>query len=129
MRALTAGGENAEAYWAWGGHDLIMQASPPGAACDRIFRLPVDGPGPGLPTPAPVSSGRGATTCSYFLPGDKEVIYASTEGGSPACPPKPDHSQGYVWALYADYDIYRASADGSAPRRLTTTPGYDAEGT
>jgi Tol biopolymer transport system component len=76
-----------------------------------------------------VSSGRGATTCSYFLPGDKEVIFASTEGGSPACPPRPDHSQGYVWALYPDYDIYRAGADGSAPRRLTTTPGYDAEGT
>ena len=77
----------------------------------------------------PVSNGRGATTCSYFLPGDQEVIFASTEGGSPACPPRPDHSQGYVWALYPDYDIYRARADGSRARRLTTTPGYDAEGT
>ena len=77
----------------------------------------------------PVSSGRGATTCSFFLPGDREVIYASTEAGGAACPPKPDHSQGYVWALYPDYDIYRANADGSGARRLTTTPGYDAEGT
>jgi Tol biopolymer transport system component len=128
MRALTAGGENAEAYWAWGGHDLIMQARPPGANCDRIFRLPVDGPD-ALPRPVPVSDGKGATTCSYFLPGDKDVIYASTEGGAPECPPRPDHSQGYVWALYPDYDIYRASADGSGAHRLTTTPGYDAEGT
>jgi Tol biopolymer transport system component len=128
MRALTAGGENAEAYWAWGGHELIMQARPAGAGCDRIFRLPVDGPD-ALPKPVPVSDGKGATTCSYFLPGDKDVIYASTEGGSPACPPRPDHSQGYVWALYADYDIYRSAADGSGARRLTTTPGYDAEGT
>ncbi len=77
----------------------------------------------------PVSSGRGATTCSFFLPGDREVIYASTEAGGAACPPRPDHSQGYVWALYPDYDIYRANADGSGARRLTTTPGYDAEGT
>jgi Tol biopolymer transport system component len=130
MTALTAGGENAEAYWAWGGDELIMQASPPGAKCDRIFRLPVPAtPTAELPRPVPVSSGLGATTCSYFLPGDREVIYASTEGGAPACPPKPDHSQGYVWALYADYDIYRSQKDGSAPRKLTTTPGYDAEGT
>jgi hypothetical protein len=130
LRALTLGGENAEAYWAWGGGELIMQARPTGDACDRIFRLPLPSPDDAaLPRPVPVSSGRGATTCSYFLPGDKEVIYASTEGGSPACPPRPDHSQGYVWALYPDYDIYRAGADGAAPRRLTTTPGYDAEGT
>ncbi len=81
------------------------------------------------PTPTPVSDGRGATTCSYFLPGDREVIFASTEGGDPACPPRPDHSQGYVWALYRNYDIYRANADGSGARRLTTTDGYDAEGT
>ncbi len=130
VRALTQGGENAEAYWAWGGGELIMQARPPGAGCDRIFRMPV----PALtdtaaPTPVPVSSGKGATTCSYFLPGDHEVIFASTEGGAPACPPRPDHSQGYVWALYPDYDIYRARADGGALRKLTTTPGYDAEGT
>jgi hypothetical protein len=130
LRALTLGGENAEAYWAWSGAELIMQARPAGAGCDRIFRLPIPAlADPALPHPVPVSSGRGATTCSYFLPGDKEVIFASTEGGSPACPPRPDHSQGYVWALYPDYDIYRASADGSAPRKLTTTPGYDAEGT
>jgi Tol biopolymer transport system component len=129
-RALTLGGENAEAYWAWGGGQLIMQARPAGNGCDRIFRLPVPAAGDlSPPRPVPVSSGHGATTCSYFLPGDQEVIFASTEGGSPACPPRPDHSQGYVWALYPDYDIYRAGADGSAPRKLTTTHGYDAEGT
>ena len=129
-RALTLGGENAEAYWAWSGSELIMQARPAGNGCDRIFRLPLPSPtDAALPRPVPVSSGRGATTCSYFLPGDREVIFASTEGGSPVCPPRPDHSQGYVWALYPDYDIYRANADGTALRRLTTTPGYDAEGT
>jgi hypothetical protein len=129
-RALTLGGENAEAYWAWSGSELIMQARPAGAGCDRIFRLPVPASADAAqPRPVPVSSGRGATTCSYFLPGDREVIFASTEGGSPTCPPRPDHSQGYVWALYPDYDIYKAGADGSAPHKLTTTPGYDAEGT
>ncbi len=130
VRALTHGGENAEAYWSWAGDQLIYQARPVGAGCDRIFRMaaPPSAPQP-PPTPAPVSDGRGATTCSYFLPGDREVIFASTEGGDPSCPPRPDHSQGYVWALYRNYDIYRANADGSGARRLTTTDGYDAEGT
>ena len=33
-----------------------------------------------------------------------------------------------MWALY-DYDIYVADDDGAHARRLTTSPGYDAEGT
>jgi Tol biopolymer transport system component len=129
LRQLTFGGENAEAYWSWAGDQLILQARPPEASCDRIFRLPFAADGRPASALLPVSSGRGATTCSFFLPGDREVIFASTEAGGAVCPPRPDHSQGYVWALYPDYDIYRANADGSGARRLTTTPGYDAEGT
>ena len=129
LRQLTFGGENAEAYWSWAGNALVLQARGPEAGCDRIFRLPLAPDGRPASAMLPVSSGRGATTCSFYLPGDREVIYASTEAGGAACPPKPDHSQGYVWALYPDYDIYRANADGSGARRLTTTPGYDAEGT
>ena len=129
LRQLTFGGENAEAYWSWAGNALVLQARGPEAACDRIFRLPLAPDGRPASAMLPVSSGRGATTCSFYLPGDREVIYASTEAGGAACPPRPDHSQGYVWALYPDYDIYRANADGAGARRLTTTPGYDAEGT
>ncbi|WP_394837307.1 M20/M25/M40 family metallo-hydrolase [Pendulispora rubella] len=124
LRQLTMAGENAEAYWAWGGRELIMQARTGDSGCDRIYRLPV-----ASPTPIPVSSGKGATTCSFFLPDDQEVIYASTHLGGEACPPKPDHSQGYVWALYDTYDIFKAKADGTGVQRLTDTKGYDAEGT
>jgi Tol biopolymer transport system component len=83
------------------------------------------------PNAAPhmVSTGKGTTTCSYFLPGDKEIIYASTHLDSPECPPRPDQSHGYTWAIYKGFDIYRANADGTNLRRLTDTPGYDAEGT
>jgi hypothetical protein len=127
VRQLTFGGENAEAYWSWAGDQLILQARSATASCDRIGRLAPFSPAAVF---TPVSSGKGATTCSFFLPGDKEVIYASTHLGGDACPPRPDHSKGYVWALYPDYDIFRGSADGTGPlTRLTDTPGYDAEGT
>lgn len=137
LTQLTSHGENAEAYWSFGGDQLILQSRRGGEIndCDRIYRMPLAQtlatPAQPLASPAlvPVSSGKGATTCSYFLPGDREVIYASTHLGGDACPPRPDHSQGYVWALYDSYDIFRANADGSNPMRLTSSPGYDAEGT
>jgi Tol biopolymer transport system component len=127
VRQLTFGGENAEAYWSWDGRELILQARKGDADCDRIFRMPVAGASAGAMVP--VSSGKGATTCSYFMPGNQDVIYASTHLGGEACPPKPDHSQGYVWALYDSYDIFKAKADGGGVVRLTDTPGYDAEAT
>ena len=34
-----------------------------------------------------------------------------------------------MWPIYASYDIFRANPDGTNLRRLTTTPGYDAEAT
>jgi Tol biopolymer transport system component len=124
VKQLTFGGENAEAYWSDDGRQLILQSRKGTNDCDRIYRMPAQGG-----AMVPVSSGKGATTCSYFMPGDKQVIYASTHLGGDACPPKPDHSKGYVWALYDSYDIFKANADGSNVVRLTDTPGYDAEAT
>jgi Tol biopolymer transport system component len=133
VKQLTLGGENAEAYWAHSGRELILQARTGDADCDRIYRMPLAGvlgdAHPTVPEPVPVSSGKGATTCSYFMPGDSEVIYASTHLAGDACPPKPDHSQGYVWALYDSYDIFKANRDGTSRMRLTDTKGYDAEAT
>ncbi|SEM13556.1 WD40-like Beta Propeller Repeat [Stigmatella aurantiaca] len=124
LRQLTFGGENAEAYWSFDGKHLSFQANRGDMGCDRIFRMTVD------PfSEAQVSSGKGATTCAHFLPGDQELIYASTHLGGEACPPKPDRSMGYVWALYDSYDIFKSNVDGSGVTRLTETPGYDAEGT
>lgn len=121
LRQLTHGGSNAEAYFSWDGKRLIFQSTREGFRCDQIFTMNLDGSGLKL-----VSTGRGRTTCSAFLPGDREIIYASTHHKGPDCPPPPDRSRGYVWALY-DYEIYRAKADGSNPVRLTFNPGYDAE--
>jgi len=126
LRQLTFEGENAEAYFSSDGRELSLQARGPGQGCDRIYRLPLFEAPLGL---LPVSSGKGATTCAHFLPGDRELIYASTHLEGAGCPPRPDMSQGYVWALYKSYDIFRANADGTGLVRLTDTPGYDAEGT
>jgi Tol biopolymer transport system component len=122
---LTTGGENAEAYWSFDGSKLIYQAHE-GEGCDQIYVRDAHDP---KAAPTRVSTGQGATTCAYFLPGDQDIIYASTHAAGAACPPKADQSQGYVWAIYDSYDIFRAKADGSELRQLTDSPGYDAEGT
>jgi Tol biopolymer transport system component len=124
VRRLTQGGQNAEAYWSFDGSQLSFQARREGEQCDRILRMRLDGA-----TPVQVSSGKGATTCAYFLPGNEELIYASTHLGGEQCPPRPDMSKGYVWALHPDYDIFKVRVDGTGLTRLTDTPGYDAEGT
>ncbi|MCP3103678.1 M20/M25/M40 family metallo-hydrolase [Myxococcus sp. K15C18031901] len=129
LRQMSSGGENAEAYWSFDGKQLSLQARHGDMGCDRIYRMAVDPASAAPPSVTPVSSGQGATTCAHFLPGDQELIYASTHLGGEACPPRPDHSMGYVWALYDSYDIFKVNADGTGLTRLTDTPGYDAEGT
>jgi Tol biopolymer transport system component len=121
---LTDGGENAEAYFSFDGQRLILQSTRPPFECDQIFTMNIDGSDQEL-----VSTGTGRTTCSYFFPDGEHILYASTHLGGPECPPKPDHSRGYVWPLYDSFDIFKAKADGSAIERLTDSPGYDAEAT
>jgi Tol biopolymer transport system component len=124
IRQLTRSGENAEAYFSADGKKLIFQhTEPPNTPCDQIFEMKIDGTGVRR-----LSNGNGRTTCSYFFPAGDRILYSSTHHVGAACPPPPDMSQGYVWALY-DYDIYTAKADGSDIRALFRTPGYDAEAT
>jgi Tol biopolymer transport system component len=75
-----------------------------------------------------VSTGVGATTCGYFFPGDRRVLFSSTHLKGPNCPPKPKRDGAYRWAL-DDYDIFSVKIDGQGMQRLTATPGYDAEAT
>ncbi|HEU4561114.1 MAG TPA: hypothetical protein VFS20_24900 [Longimicrobium sp.] len=127
VRQLTFGGENAEAYFSSDGGQLIFQSTRPGGRpCDEIFTMDTLGR-----NPRRVSTGEGRTTCAYFFPGterQRRLIYASTHAADTACPPRPDMRNGYVWALY-DYDIWSADRLGRNLKRLTNTPGYDAEAT
>ncbi len=125
IRQLTFGGQNAEAYFSRSGQQLIFQRQESDSGCDQQFVVDVDGS-----NLRRVSSGKGRTTCGYFFDNDRRIFYASTEHAGEGCPPRPDYSRGYVWALY-DYDIYLADAGGrgEGARRITTNPRYDAEGT
>jgi len=124
IRQLTDGGENAEAYWSFDETKLIFQSTRPPFTADQIFTMNADGSEQKL-----VSTGKGRTTCAYFMPGDKQILYASTHAAGDKPPPPPDRSKGYVWAIYDSYDIWVADLDGSNPRNLTDHPGYDAEAT
>ena len=124
IRQLTFGGENAEAYFSADGTRLVFQSTRDGWPCDQQYTMALDGSGL-----ARVSTGQGRTTCGYYTPDGKHIVYASTHLGGKECPPRPDFAKGYVWPIYASYDIFRANADGSGPTALTTTPGYDAEAT
>lgn len=124
LKQLTFGGENAEAYFSADGKQLIFQSTREGRGCDQIYTMNIDGSNVKM-----ISSGAGRTTCSYFYPGAKRVLYSSTHLGDKQCPPKPDYSQGYVWAVYESFDIFTAKPDGSDLKQLTNTPGYDAEAT
>ena len=57
------------------------------------------------------------------------MLYASTHLADNNCPPPPDRSMGYVWKLYDSFDIFLADTDGPNLKRLTDSPGYDAEAT
>lgn len=124
LRQLTNGGENAEAYFSFDESQLVFQSTRDDMKCDQIFTMKTDGT-----DVKQVSTGKGRTTCAYFLPKDEQIIYASTHGADPGCLPPPDRSLGYVWKLYDEYEIYVANADGTDPKVLIGGQGYDAEAT
>lgn len=124
VRQLTFGGENAEGYFSFNEQHVIFQSTRPPFSCDQQYILDL-----GTGATRLVSTGKGRTTCGYFMPGDTTIVYASTHAGSPACPPPPDYSKGYVWAVYPDFEIYLATTGGTILRTLAAAPGYDAEAT
>lgn len=133
VRQLTFGGDNAEAYWSYNDRYLVFQATNPawGADCDQIFYLDTKNPPKKGEVPKMLSTGKGRTTCSYFMAGNKKIVYASTHEADPECPPTPERRADgkYVWPIFEGFDIYVADLDGKTTKKLTSTPGYDAEAT
>lgn len=132
LKQLTYGGDNAEAYFSFDGRSLVFQRTDHKQfPCDQIFvgEIPFDGEE--RFNYQLVSTGKGRTTCSWFMPGDSSVLYASTHGDADSCPPVPDRSviKKYVWPIYDSYEIYVASLDGKVKNQLSFNEYYDAEAT
>jgi TolB protein len=131
VRQLTFGGNNAEAYFSRNDKYISFQSDNKqwGLECDQIFYLDVKKDTKTM-KPNLISTGLGRTTCSFFMPNGKSVVYASThEAGGHACPMPPDMGKKYLWAVYETFDIYVADLKGKIKKQLTNTPGYDAEAT
>ena len=124
VRQLTFGGTNAEAYFSFSQDKLVFQSTRDEFECDQIYTMDLDGSNVEL-----ISTGKGRTTCAYFLPGDSLILYSSTHAASDKCPPPVDRARGYVWKLYDEFDIYLARLDGTIVKTLTSSPMYDAEAT
>ena len=82
IRQLTFGGDNAEAYFDPSGEMLSFQSNNPawGLQCDQIFELDI---AIALENkteykPALISTGKGRTTCAYYMPDGHHILYAST---------------------------------------------------
>jgi Tol biopolymer transport system component len=132
VRQLTFGGDNAEAYWSFDDTKLVFQSTNRrwGTQCDQIYIMNVAGEKDSLPMQM-LSTGKGRTTCSYFMPGDTTILYASTHLLHDSCPPVPERKPGspYVWPVYPEFDIFVSDLAGNILSQLTDEPGYDAEAT
>jgi Tol biopolymer transport system component len=141
---VTAGMPKAgEGYFAPDMRRICYQAVPDGYPFYQIFIQPFDAAGPRPATPVRISPGRGRTTCSWFSPDGKRLLFASshldpgldaTESAARA-QAEEDRRTGrrrrYQWDFDPHMDIFSVglSADGAAGDlvRLTNEAGYDAE--
>ena len=133
LKQLTFGGENAEAYWSFDDSKLVFQATNElwGQSCDQIYIIDTNDYSLKDEIPQMISLGQGRTTCSYFMPGDTSIIYASTHLKDAKCPHVPERRVNgkYIWPIYDSYDIFISDLDGKIIKQITSHIGYDAEAT
>jgi TolB protein len=137
IRQLTFGFERAgEAYFSPDMRHIVFQAEEKGA--NPFYQIYVMELASGRTWR--VSPGVGRCTCAYFHPSGEKLIFASTHL-DPEAPRKQreelerraaEAKQGkprrYEWVFDPAFDIFECRLDGTSLRRLTDTPGYDAEG-
>ena len=131
IRQVTFGGDNAEAYWSFDDKQIVFQSnySKWNVSCDQMFLMNANEKFDSIAPPM-LSTGKGRTTCAYFLPDNKHIIYASTHLGGEECPETPLRKEGkYIWPIYDSYDIFVADLKGNIVNQLTNEIGYDAEPT
>src|SRR5262249_20907361 len=124
-----------EGYFSPDGKTIVYQAVPQGYPFYQIYKQQLDGGEPKL-----VSSGRGRTTCSYFSPDGRQILFASShldpqlsqteeqERQRQAEDQKSGTRRRYQWDFDPWTDIFIGDLDGKHLRQLTHEKGYDAEG-
>ncbi|MGE3315778.1 MAG: biopolymer transporter Tol [Planctomycetaceae bacterium] len=120
-----------EGYFSPDGEWIVYQAYPEGYPFYQIFVQKL-----GEKEARRISPGRGNTTCSYFSPDQKRILFASTHSdpdldGSERKAREEAAKGGrrrYQWSFDEHMEIYECNFDGSEMKRLTDSPGYDAEG-
>lgn len=120
-----------EGYFSPDGEWIIYQGYPIGYPFYQIYLQKLDERVPRL-----ISTGRGRTTCSFFSPDGKTLLFASahtdpqidvTELKARELAAKGG-SRRYQWDFDPHMDLYTVNLDGTGMKRLTDVPGYDAEG-
>jgi TolB protein len=134
IKQLTFGGDNAEAYFSFDGKSLSFQSNNKawGLQCDQVFNMSIKkAAGDSSYKPQLISTGKGRTTCSYFMPGNKSILFASTHAADEKCPDAGDLRKNgkYLWPVFNTYDIYISDLKGKIINQLVSSPGYDAEAT
>ncbi len=124
-----------EGYFSPDGKQIIYQAVPRDYPFYQIYTQSLAGG-----EPLRVSTGRGRTTCAYFSPDGKRILFASShldpqldkteeqERQRQAEEAKSGARRRYAWDFDPHMDIFEADLSGTILRRLTDSPGYDAEG-
>ncbi len=132
-----------EGYFAPDGKSIIFQAEEKatGNPFYQIFTLGLDEKGNSVPSSLRrISPGVGKTTCSFYRPDGQKLIYASSHLDPKAASyyqgeldqrdqeKKSGKRRRYQWDFDPQMEIFEANADGTGIKRLTDSPGYDAEG-
>ncbi len=129
---IFEGKRSGEGYFSPDGKALIFQSErEPENPFYQIYLLDLEGGDSHR-----VSPGTGKTTCAFFRPGSDEVLFASTHLDPEAKAKQKAEldfrasgkQRRYAWDYDEHMDIFAARRDGSNLKRLTSTPGYDAEG-
>jgi Tol biopolymer transport system component len=136
IRQVTSGFVKAgEGYFSPDGATIVYQAQPLDYPFYQIYTQPLAGG-----RPERISTGRGRTTCSYFSPDGKRILFASShldpqlaetetaERKQQEADAKAGVRRRYKWDFDPHMDLFEADRQGNLLRRLTDTPGYDAEG-
>lgn len=134
---LTFFGNNAEGYFSFDDSKIVFQSDwdyiqNKQGECDQIYTIDLNNFDFSKKENFKlkykiISTGKGRTTCSYFLENHK-ILYSSTHHLDSQCPKSIRfYEKKYVWQLF-DYDIFIYESNGES-KNFISSFGYDAEAT